>query len=459
MDGGKLLAAHPGGCKAQNAVADGSQLPGIGAGGQDIRRGRVAGEDLRKAIHGIGVGLAVHIRGRVVLLMGDLHLDAVFLRDSVQCIQILLQILLVDMAQHGGCGADFLVGAALHTLESDGGTHHAAGSCVDFGKDLLQQPTEEPQIGKHHVQGEGAVGTQLTEHSNHRPVELPDKKIAGGHLMNEGAHTLHRVILVTGEAYMVAGPGCGALDLATALFVYSHHGAFFAVHIAQRRIHNGAALVQNDLEADVPLPEPGKGGGHAVAAQFFIVGGKNVEIDLRLISLPQHIFGGEKNGAQGALGVGGAPSVDLSVGNGAGEGGIGPGFVPGHHIVVGHEENIPAGILTGDLIEPAVIGQQQMLRLFMEQGEPSAHHFPELGKLRIVIGIPDGYRGALKHFTQSFAVDLHLFVGAGGIAALQFPFFGGTDGGIEQQNTDKNGSRGQQNGNHSHKGASFVFLH
>ena len=261
------------------------------------------------------------------------------------------------------------------------------------------------------LHGETAVRGQVLKHGGDLGVQTADENVPGGDLVDEACHPFHRGgIGGAGKAGVGIGGGGGAVQPVTALFVDSHHGAFLALHASERRLDHRAALVQNDFEGDALFLEIFQRLGDAVAAQLFIVGRADVDVAGRLEPLGQQFFQGGKFCEQRCFRVHCAPAPELSAGDLSGEGVVLPFALGGYHIVVGHEHDVPPGVLSGQFVDPAIVGEGQLCALFMHQGEQLRHDIAELGKLRVIVGVIDGYGFAADHLLQPLGVELELLL-------------------------------------------------
>ena len=125
---------------------------------------------------------------------------------------------------------------------------------------------------------------------------------------------------------------------------------------------------------------------------------------------------------------------NLAVPDDALEGRHGPVVSRGNHIVVAHQQDVPAGILAGNLVQPAVVGENLPLCLLVQQGEVLLHNLTELGEFRVVIAVLHGHGCALEHPGEGVGVRSQFVFCERGMLPFQHPGLPGHPRGVQQQN-------------------------
>ena len=141
---------------------------------------------------------------------------------------------------------------------------------------------------------------------------------------------------------MSAGTAGDKLQIRTALFSKTDHGEG-AFRSRNGFLQNHTALIQNQVEPDAPAGQFVGDASGTAAVSLLRTGGQEVNIPGRNKALTCQLLSGLQHGPQAALGIQRASSPELSVGNGSGEGRIGPASRCFHHIMMVHQHHRISG--------------------------------------------------------------------------------------------------------------------
>ena len=201
-----------------------------------------------------------------------------------------------------------------------------------------------------------------------------------------------------GVAGMAALPSGTDSQIGVALFRQVNATGFDAGRTENSPVLNiAAALIQQELQLHAPAFQKLCHGQGAGVEGLLILTEGQVYIPCRTPALAQQILRRLQFGKDLVLDVQRAPAPDIALGNGAGEGRIGPvAFRAGlhaHHVHMGHEED---GLLA--LVTAVDMDQQAAAH---HLGGGGGHHsgerihdeLPELGKLPVGGAVIDGAAG------------------------------------------------------------------
>ena len=324
-------------------VADILVILGVGAAGHHVGAHTHAGIDLSDGpLHQPeGVSSVIHHRAGIVLVK-HFGFQVEFLRHIGDEGDALIRGLMRDEAQvrrHISLlGKHVQAVRALRHGKGDGGVQHGRAGRADEGHELYEQGLKQPEVGKYQLHAEDHVGSQAAEHFQHRRAEPAGK----GRFFLHRRHELsqpHQRRVPAGRGGMASLAAGGKFQVAVALFQHAHHGVG-SLHAADGLVQDHAALVDEELQMDALLLQPGRRQRRALSAELLRAAAGDIHVSLRHEAFPQLFFHRGEDAEQTGLGIHGAaapqPSLFIQL---AGKGRMLPVAVRLHHVVVAHQKD------------------------------------------------------------------------------------------------------------------------
>lgn len=238
--------------------------------------------------------------------------------------------------------------------------------------------------------------------------------------------------VLSGGAGVAAGAAGGELNVCLALFKYAHHGEV-AGNTADGLPDDAAALVTQQKQLYAPALQLRHQLGRAVAAPLLRAGGGQVHILLRGYPLGKQLLHRLKEGHDAALGVAGAPAIDLAIGNVPGEGGVVPLALRRNHVLVAHEQNGLVVVFALPVKEKVAVNLR-LLELGEDSGEQLLQNLVEASEFLRLLGVGMGGGVILHHFGELFGQTQALLLG---FVRRIFRLFGGGQQGFDQRDQQK----------------------